>query len=196
MVEQNEVNEAFDLLIKEIENFIQSLKKEVKEFTDLNQYEKAKTIIGKIQEIEGFKNKVIFLQKEWQKIFALEPKNKLKITKERGTSSKKLKKGLKTPDRAYFKPILESLVELGGKAKMKEVLDRVYEKMKDVLNDYDKEYLNSGCIRWENTAQWARNTMVKEGLLSSDSEWGVWEITDEGKKFLEKLKIKENSNKL
>lgn len=49
MVEQNEVNEAFDLLIKEIENFIQSLKKKVKEFTDLNQYEKAKTIIGKIQ---------------------------------------------------------------------------------------------------------------------------------------------------
>lgn len=79
---------------------------------------------------------------------------------------------------------------------MKEVLDKVYEKMKNVLNVYDKEPLNSGYIRWQNTAQWARNTMVNDGLLSSKSGRGVWEITDKGKKCLEKLKIKENSNKL
>ncbi|MFN3396352.1 MAG: winged helix-turn-helix domain-containing protein, partial [Thermodesulfovibrionales bacterium] len=38
--------------------------------------------------------------------------------------------------------------------------------------------------RWENTAQWCRNTLVQEGLLSSDSPRGIWEITAEGEKLL------------
>ena len=42
-----------------------------------------------------------------------------------------------------------------------------------------------GLPRWRNTAQWARNAMVKEGLLASDSPRGVWEITAEGKQWLE-----------
>ena len=69
---------------------------------------------------------------------------------------------------------------------MKEVLKKVYIKMKGYLNDYDKEPLlsNSNQIRWENTAQWCRNTMVNEGLLSSDSPRGVWKITDLGKQYL------------
>lgn len=36
-----------------------------------------------------------------------------------------------------------------------------------------------------NTAQWARNSMVKEGLMASDSPRGIWEITDEGEQWLE-----------
>ncbi|MEM7820360.1 MAG: winged helix-turn-helix domain-containing protein, partial [Candidatus Aenigmatarchaeota archaeon] len=33
-------------------------------------------------------------------------------------------------------------------------------------------------------AQWARNAMVKEGLLASDSPRGVWEITAVGRRWL------------
>jgi len=35
--------------------------------------------------------------------------------------------------------------------------------------------------RWRNTAQWARHSMVKEGLLKADSPRGIWEITDAGR---------------
>jgi len=42
---------------------------------------------------------------------------------------------------------------------------------------------NSKQRRWENTAQWARNTMVNEGLLSADSPRGIWEITKKGRDF-------------
>ena len=40
-------------------------------------------------------------------------------------------------------------------------------------------------VRWRNTAQWCRNTMVNEGLLKGDSPHGVWEITAAGKRALE-----------
>jgi hypothetical protein len=87
-------------------------------------------------------------------------------------------------------PILESVIELGGKAEMKDVLNLVHEKMKNILNSYDYEPLpsNPKQKRWENIAQWARNTMVNEGLLAKDSPRGIWEITDKGRKFYEENK--------
>ncbi|RMH13146.1 MAG: hypothetical protein D6698_14360, partial [Gammaproteobacteria bacterium] len=38
---------------------------------------------------------------------------------------------------------------------------------------------------WRNTAQWCRNTMVREGLMKSDSPYGIWEITEAGRKYLQ-----------
>ena len=59
--------------------------------------------------------------------------------------------------------------------------------MKDILNKYDYEPLpsNPKKKRWENTAQWARQTMVYEGLLASNSPRGIWEITEKGRRFYE-----------
>ena len=70
---------------------------------------------------------------------------------------------------------------------MREVLDRVEAKMKDVLNTYDREPLpsNPRSVRWRNTAQWCRNTLVREGLMKSDSPYGVWEISEAGRRWLE-----------
>jgi len=78
------------------------------------------------------------------------------------------------------------LVELGGKAETRTVLDRVYQKMKDVLNEYDMQRLSSLSKqkRWENTVRWARNSLVNKGLLAADSPRGIWEITKEGEKYL------------
>ena len=52
-------------------------------------------------------------------------------------------------------PILETLIELGGRAKVKDVLERVYDKMKNILNSYDEEPLRSrrNVKRWVNTAR-------------------------------------------
>ena len=42
---------------------------------------------------------------------------------------------------------------------------------------------SSGVIRWENTAQWVRFYLVRQGYLSKDSPRGVWEITDKGREY-------------
>jgi restriction endonuclease Mrr len=53
------------------------------------------------------------------------------------------------------------------------------------LNDFDRESLRTGEVRWRNKAQWERKNMVIDGLLKRDSSHGVWEITDKGRKQLE-----------
>jgi len=66
-------------------------------------------------------------------------------------------------------------------------LNLVEKKMKGKLTKYDFEPLPSvpKSIRWRNTAQWCRNTLVREGLMKADSPYGIWEISDLGRKVLQ-----------
>ena len=86
--------------------------------------------------------------------------------------------------------ILEALEVMGGSGPMGQVLDLVGEKMKSQLNGFDRQPLPSTPKhpRWRNTAQWTRNDMVKEGLLSSASPFGIWEITPAGRRWLAQAK--------
>lgn len=186
MTEQNEVNIAFELLLEEIENVIEELNREAEETLKSRDYEKVKILIEDATKITEFREKIRSLQREWQTLFASKTPKPRKTRKE---TSQRLKRGLRTPEDAFRLPILESLIEMGGKAEVRAVLNKVYEKMKHILNKYDRQPLSSGTgIRWQNTAQWARNTMVREGLLSPESERGVWEITEKGREYLKNIK--------
>ncbi|GAB4301302.1 MAG: hypothetical protein Fur0025_41460 [Oscillatoriaceae cyanobacterium] len=100
-------------------------------------------------------------------------------------SQKRLPKGVVTPQSAYEIPILKALDELGGSGKKKDVLKRVGEWMQDVLQEIDYETLPSSREqRWYNAAAWARNTLIQKGLVKNDSPRGVWEISDEGRRYL------------
>ena len=65
---------------------------------------------------------------------------------------------------------------------MSVVLEGVEQRIGHLFGTADYQPLPSGGdIRWRNTAQWARNTLVhKRGLMKDDSPNGVWELTDEG----------------
>src|SRR5260221_8701279 len=100
----------------------------------------------------------------------------------------RISKGLRTPEPAFFRPILQALSDLGGSAKRSDVFSLLEQFMRDVLKPIDYQTLSSeaGQLRWQNSAQWARNLMVNEGLLQSDSPVGIWEITEKGRAFLQK----------
>lgn len=89
-----------------------------------------------------------------------------------------------TPRDEFRIPILQALVELGGRAHINDVLQRVYELMKDRLTELDLQPLPSGGVRWRNSAMWERNVLKEEGYLRGDSPRGIWEITAEGRKYL------------
>lgn len=183
-MERNEVAIAFDIVLEEIENAIEGLNKEGAKAFQSGNYEVARDLMDKGSQMATFRNKVKDLQKEWVKIFAT-----MSLPKSRNRRKKiavRLKRGLRTPEECFRIPILQSLVELGGSASMADVLDRVESKMREQLNVYDLSPLpsNSTQLRWRNTAQWARNAMVKEGLMASNSRRGIWEITEFGKKWL------------
>ena len=111
------------------------------------------------------------------------------ITADMSGSPRRLPKGQKTPNKAYERPILEAVYELGGRGSMADVLKIVERKMVHVLNEIDYQILPSGGdVRWRNTAQFARNGLVKRGLLKSKEEagWGIWELTEKGIAEVEK----------
>jgi len=81
----------------------------------------------------------------------------------------------------YELPMLQALIELGGSAPSRAVIDLVGSKIKDRLTDLDKEKLNSGAIRWENRIQFVRLRLVQQGLMSKETGRGVWAISDQGR---------------
>ena len=98
----------------------------------------------------------------------------------------RIRKGLRTPEPAFFCPILQALSDLGGSAKRSDVFNLLEHSMRDVLKPIDYHILSSEAeqMRWQNSAQWARNLMVKEGLLRADSPVGLWETTEKGRAWL------------
>ena len=106
--------------------------------------------------------------------------------KELGT---RVRTGEITSQANYTRPILESLIEMGGSGKMSGVLDMVFQKMKGKLTSKDLEKLPTGIgVRWKNKAQWERQRLKTLGYLKKDSPRGIWEITDEGRRYCEGLK--------
>ena len=102
----------------------------------------------------------------------------------------RLAKGALIPEREYIKPILESLVELGGSAKGPEVLEIIFQKMKDRLSERDLALSSAerSSPRWRKQAAWCRFNLVRKyKFLNSDSPRGVWEINNKGRNYLRDL---------
>jgi len=108
----------------------------------------------------------------------------------RGRKSRSTRKprGVLTPHAAYCRPILQALVGLGGSAPTSVVIDRVRELMAGVLTPEDRKPLKRGQITWRKYVELTRLFLVWEGLLSSRSPRGIWEITDAGRQWLREAK--------
>lgn len=94
-----------------------------------------------------------------------------------------------TTEKDYQTPILEAIVAAGGRARAREVLDAVGQRMRNRLKPADFDELPSGEIRWRNAARWSRNTMARKTmppLLNPSSPNGWWEITEAGREYLRK----------
>jgi len=95
-----------------------------------------------------------------------------------------------TPVELYHIPLMQSLLELGGSASSDQVIERVGEKMADILTREDLEPLPSGVdIRWRNRVAWQRHNLKRRGLIRSDSPRGVWQMTQAGRKWLDTVTL-------
>ena len=94
-------------------------------------------------------------------------------------------KGSLLDEKAYWKPILETLAgSPDGAAPAREVVDRVGDAIGDRLTVLDREEVSSGGLRWHTRVMFARLRMKDAGLLKKDSPRGVWEISDLGRQAL------------
>lgn len=188
-MDRGEVDAAFDLVEAAIGQVINSIRQVGSDAFQRGDYQKAEQVAQEGERLQQFLEKVRQLHREWDNL------SDVRIQRDKPAAhhrriGKRLPRGHKTPERAFRRPILEALIELGGSARVAEVMRRVEMKLRNVLNDYDRQRLRSNKdVRWHNTAQWCRNRMVKEGLLRDNSKRGVWEITERGREALKTDKV-------
>lgn len=190
MIENNPTNvsAAFDMLLEEVEAEIDFVNGVGAKAFGARDYDKAKEALERSAILTAFRDKIAGLRKEWEEMAAIAEREEDEETRAQRRSLGKLRKGQRTPESAYYQPILQVLKEMGGSGKVADLLERVLKIMKPALKSVDFEPLASGPEnpRWRNAAQWARNSMVRDGLLKADSPRGVWEISDRGRDVLSK----------
>ena len=221
MIEHNtqNVGVAFDVLIEEIEDALQSMNNSGANALEACDYDLAQWAIEHARRVKLLCEKIIALKGEWNELegtlsVQADPEKHtphaaaVHVLQRSSTSpvsakshprvqqetlqpvgrliAGRIRKGLRTPEPAFFCPILQALSDLGGSAKRSEVFLVLDYSMRDVLKPIDYQILSSEAeqMRWQNSAQWARNLMVKEGLLRADSPVGIWEITEKGRSWL------------
>jgi len=182
-MKNNEVNTAFEILLEEIEIVANGLNDDGAAAFKAGDYVAARRAIELATRLAEFRDRVKALQREWA---SMPFKRRARPIGVGQPPVGPLPRGRRTPEEAFRRPILEALVELGGKGAVRQVLDGVGQKMQDVLNDYDFQALPSDpkLLRWRNTAQWCRNSLVQEGLMKADSPHGIWEISEAGRRWL------------
>lgn len=92
--------------------------------------------------------------------------------------------GTLLPEERYETPMLRALVEAGGQAPYREIVDAVGRELKDDLLPADFESLNSGAIRWQSRLQFVRLRLIERGFLDKDTPRGIWGITEAGRQAL------------
>ncbi len=186
---KDEVKTAIELLLEEVGRTYDVLYQEAQKAVAIHDIDRSQHILEICKKVKVFKEKVENLQREWDAIFSGVAYMPTKNGSCRKKKRSRLERGLRTPEEEFILPILEALVELGGEAHASDVLKLVHAKMKNILNTYDYEDLPSNNQkRWENTAQWTKDRMVKEGLLDRNVPRGVWRITEKGRKFYQNNK--------
>jgi len=178
---------AFEILLEEIEIEIDFINKDGARAIESRDYENAQEAIERGKKSTLLRDRVVDLRKDWEVLMATpHPREEEEHVRVERRNAGRLQRGIRTPETAFLQPILKALVELGGSARMNDVLNKVEQFMKGALKPADYESLPStpDQPRWRNTAQWERNTMAREGLLKSNSPKGVWEISEQGRKAL------------
>ena len=178
------INTSFEVLLEQVEDVVGILNQRGGNSLRFGDYEGARNLMQDAEGITFFRHRVKELQNEWQALFG-NSENDLGSAKDADQP-----RGLRTPQETYRLPILACLSELGGKATVEEVLEKVEIKLETMINDYDCESLPSDprTLRWKSTAFWCGSALVNEELLSNDAQNGMWEITEKGTEYLAEMK--------
>jgi hypothetical protein len=122
-----------------------------------------------------------------------EAEEEIKTQGQRAQRKPRATPGSILPEGEYWRPILSIIDAAGGSAPAREVIEELGERLRGRLTARDMEPIEMGELRWRNRARFARLRMIEQGLLSNDSPRGIWEITDAGRAYLDRLRDVERS---
>lgn len=81
----------------------------------------------------------------------------------------------------YYKPILRCLIELGGKANKKQIIERFQTEFGSILKDGDLATNGRGIPKWQRMIHKARKPMLEEEFIESENLL-TWAITAKGRR--------------
>lgn len=186
---QSPLPKSVEAVLKEIESREKEVKSIGRRAFQEGEYARTQVLIRSATRLEILKSTIYDFGIELADIFSeIEYQTKEMPAGRIRQRAKRIPRGKKTPESAYHEPILKALVDLGGNGTTSEVLDHVYDQMKNDLNEYDKQPVPSvpSQQRWRHTAQLVRTKLIKEGLIKGNSSRGIWELTASGKKSVSK----------
>lgn len=178
-----ETQKEFDSLLKIAATMLEKAQQNGAAFFAQGDITHVREVAEHVENIQAIIHSLRQLQNQWREVIlgSLPQNSRLSIEHQ----VQRTLPGIKTLQERYRQPILQALVEMGGSGRAGTVIDRIGEIMSQVLNEADRAMLpNRPEPRWRNAAMWERSEMVKEGLLSDQSERGIWEITDIGREYL------------
>lgn len=76
-------------------------------------------------------------------------------------------------------PLLQVLIEIGGKGKPSEIYPLVSKKFPQLTKEDLQEKIVSGSNKWTNRIQWVRHQLIQKGFIHAP-EYGIWAITEKG----------------
>lgn len=140
LASNNDVGEALALLAETLTEEEARIRDEGAEAMKTGAYDTATDVIDFAKQLLAFQEKVSTLADEWEEIenardAATPEVQEIVSMKFFG----KKRKGIITTQDEYCQPLLEVLFEMGGKGPTDKVLDRLGEKMKDILKPIDYE---------------------------------------------------------
>lgn len=77
-------------------------------------------------------------------------------------------------------PLLESLIEIGGEGKPKDIYPLVTKRFPQITEDDLAETVKSGANKWKKHIQFVRLNLVLKGEIDKSIR-GIWAITDKGR---------------
>ena len=80
---------------------------------------------------------------------------------------------------SYFGPLLETLRDLGGQARPKQIYGEIVKRY-NIPDTFLDEKNKNGQSKFQNRVAWAKFYLCKAGLMTSPKR-GVWTLTDEGR---------------
>lgn len=179
---------AFEMLLEAIDKEIRAVMENGVRAFQSHEFQKAVAASQRADLLKKFRERVEAISQEWEALARVTEKRDTKnqASPVRTQKPHRLPKGARTPEAAFYLPILRVLDEMGGSGKVRMVLDRINDLIAPNLTAADLEALPNrpGVIRWHHTVMWARYNLVQKGLLSSHSPVGTWEITEAGRAYL------------
>lgn len=185
----NDISKSFDRLIENLKKLLPELNQQGSELIGKHQYHEAKEIISKAEMLMSMQYKLLALKKEWLDLelpSAVTPPSSNDDLKVSPETQRQFRSQPYTSSKDFSIPILQALVNLGGKARRMDVFKELEIIMGDQLSENDKNSLPSkrSLTRWQKNAQYARNGLLDEGLITAITEKGIWIITEKGREFL------------